>query len=789
MKPPFGNVLLDVAQAEERIPLAAEDQGRTALSQNNRIGLTIFIGAFLLFQVQLLIGKYILPWFGGTPAVWTACLLFFQVLLLGGYAYSHFVATRLSLRRQSLLHTGLLICSVLLLILMSLFWPSPITPGSAWKPQPDSNPTLLILRFLFASIGLSFFLLSTTGPLLQHWFAQENPGASPYRLYSLSNLGSLLGLVSYPLLAEPNLRLRTQAWLWSLGYFLFAVLCAAIAPWGASADHSSAPIASRPARKDCSLPLTWAQQLFWVALAACGSAMLLSVTNIICQQVAVVPFLWVLPLCLYLISFILCFEYPFLYKRGPFHAFFALTAVGACAVLLESAITPLLIELAVFLAVMFACCMVCHGEIALTKPDPGHLTRFYLSISLGGAIGGIFVSLIAPVVFPGLWEFPLSVVASGALLLLAVRRDSHSWWYRALPWMPCALLAGVLLLIPGGTKVLGVKTLFLSPLWYRILAGFLILAAAGIHPMTRKHAALFATARLTRATALLALSVVALGFVTEARLKLEDSVTRSRNFYGVLAVMRGSGPGGPFLFLRDRMTDHGMQYVDPVLARQPSGYYGPHSGINLLLSNRSTRPIRVGVVGLGIGTLAAFSRPGDVFRFYEINPAVIQLAQGNRAYFTYLRDSQAAVEIVPGDARLSLEREAARHEQQQFDVLVLDAFSGDAIPVHLLTREAFSLYRQHLRSPDAIIAIHITNRSLDLSPVLSGIARDFQFSVIRIYRPWLNTFSSQTDWVLLSQNPSSLRLPGIAEAGRSLPVTRDAPVWTDDYSNLLEVLR
>src|SRR5258708_18279313 len=285
---------------------------------NNLIGLTIFTGAFLLFQVQLLIGKYILPWFGGAPGVWMGCLLFFQVLLLGGYAYSHFVAMRLSPSEQSRLHGGMLVCSVLLLILLSFFWPSPITPGAAWKPQADANPLVMILRFLLISVGLPFFLLSTTGPLLQHWFSRKNPGVSPYRLYSLSNLGSLLGLLSYPLLVEPLLHLRTQAWLWSVGYLLFAGICLVVAPWQSTADAFSTGKPQHQMEESLSMRPTLSRQLLWVSLAACGSAMLLAATNVISQEVAVFPFLWVLPLCLYLVSFIVCFEYPSLYRRGFF---------------------------------------------------------------------------------------------------------------------------------------------------------------------------------------------------------------------------------------------------------------------------------------------------------------------------------------------------------------------------------------------------------------------------------------------------------------------------------------
>lgn len=779
----------EVDESEGAVTPPAGSETPRDSSYNQRIRVTIFCGAFLLFQVQLLIGKYILPWFGGTPAVWTTCLLFFQVLLLGGYSYSHFVAMRLSPRKQKLLHGGFLLFSILLLALMALSWPSPITPGAAWKPHPDSNPTLLILRFLLVSVGLPFFLLSTTGPLLQYWFSQRNPGVSPYRLYSLSNLGSLLGLLSYPFLIEPNLYLRTQAWLWSAGYFLFAVLCVSVAPWRSLVADRAATRSLQTPTEGSPVP-AGTQQLFWVALAACGSAMLLSVTNVISQEVAVSPFLWVLPLCLYLVSFILCFEYPQLYQRNIFHAFFFLAAGGTCALLLNSPVPPLIPELLLLLALIFASCMVAHGEIAVTRPAPDHLTRFYFCISLGGAIGGMLISVVAPLIFSNLWEFPLTILATGGILLLAVRRDSHSWWHRSLPWMPLALLAWVLFLVPAATAALGAKTLRMSPVWFRVLAGLTALAAALVYLRTRERGAkTIPNGFLTRATALGALCVMALGFLLEARERLTDTLARSRNFYGVLAVVKDTSPAGDFLFLRDRMTSHGMQYTNAVLARESTGYYGPNSGINLLLRDRPLRPMRVGLVGLGIGTLASLSRPGDVFRFYEINPDVIRLAQGSGAYFTYLRDAQGMVEIVRGDARLSLEQEAAQGRRQQFDVLVLDAFAGDAIPVHLLTREAFALYREHLRSADSIIAVHITNRNLDLSPVLGGIARDMRFSAVRIHRPWLDSFSAKTDWVFLSENSASLRSPGIAGVGRNLAVIGDNPVWTDNYSNLLQYLR
>jgi hypothetical protein len=778
----------DVTTAEVRADAAATPSERHLFSYNNRIAVTVFIGAFLLFQVQLLVGKYLLPWFGGTPSVWTACLLFFQVLLLGGYSYSHFVAMRLTTAKQRNLHAGFLLFSVLVLIALSFAWPSPITPGAAWKPQPDGNPTALILQFLLVSVGLPFFLLSSTGPLLQHWFARRNPGVSPYRLYSLSNLGSLLGLLCYPFLLEPNLHLRTQAWVWSFAYLLFVALCISVAPWRASflAARANQPESTGT---ESEVSLAFSRQLFWVASAACGSAMLLAVTNVVCQEVAVSPFLWIFPLCLYLMTFILCFEYPGLYRRGPFHSLFFITAAGTCALLLRSPVAPLGLELLLFFSLMFVCCMVVHGEIAGTKPHPRHLTRFYLCISLGGALGGIFVSIIAPQMFPNLWEFPITILAIGALALLAVRWDSNSWWFHSLPWMPLALFSVLLALIPFAGPAFGWNDKLLAPRWYWITAGIVIIVAACFYRIASAAKKIPLGRFSTRASAVVALCAIALGFVWEARERLLDTVAHSRNFYGVLAVVKDASPAGDFLFLRDRMTSHGMQYVDPALARLPTGYYGANSGIAMVFRDSPPLPIRVGVVGLGIGTLAAYSRPGDYFRFYEINPDVIRLAQGPGAYFTYLRDSPGKTEVILGDARLSLEREAARGEAQKFDILVLDAFSGDAIPVHLLTLESFALYQKHLRSPDSIIAVHITNRNLDLSRVLAGMARELRLSSTRIYRPSQGGYSAQTDWVLLSENRASLRSPSILEAGRSVSVNKDSQVWTDDYSNLLQYVK
>jgi hypothetical protein len=778
----------------DNVPRQKETTAQTASAswKTNIFALTTLAGALLLFQVELILGKYILPWFGGTPSVWMTCLLFFQVLLLGGYAYAHVLATRLSPRKQSLLHGVLLGISVVLLILLAFHWPSPITPGASWRPQGGASPTGLILRFLLASIGLPFLLVSTTGPLLQHWFSKSIPGSSPYRLYALSNLGSLLSLISYPFVVEPNLRLHTQAWVWSAGYVIYVVLCLMCAPWRGPWSNATVS-APAEAQAERSQRPSWRLQSLWILLAACGSAMLLATTNVLCQQVAVVPFLWVLPLCIYLLSFIVCFENTRWYRREVFHPLFAVTA-GIAFVLLTNNNATIWPQMVIYPAVLFAGCMVCHGEIALTKPVSEHLTRFYLWISAGGALGAVFVSLIAPRIFSNLWEFPLDILLVGALGLLIVRQDPRSWWQRSLVWMPLAVLAGAVMLVPALTPVLDLRSLANSPGWFSYsrcvgIAAVLILAAAGLGYASRRNKASVAGKFATRAGAVLALLILGTASWIGMRASLLDVVARSRNFYGVLAVLRWHSPLGDYLTLRDRMVDHGVQFLDPKLAREPAGYYGTNSGISLVLRNHLARPMRFGVIGLGTGTLAAFTKDGDVMRYYEINPDVIRYAHGDRAYFTYLRDCAGKVELVEGDARLSLEQEAAHGQLQQFDVLVLDAFSGDAIPIHLLTREAFQVYIKHLRSNSSILAVHVTNRSLNLSGEVAALAREFGFYLVRVYRPWLQGFSSRTDWMLLSRDPQSLNTPQLVEAGSEVRLRIGMHVWTDDFSDLLSVLR
>jgi hypothetical protein len=744
-------------------------------------GLTICLGAFLLFQVQLIMGKYILPWFGGTPSVWTSCMLVFQILLLAGYLYAHVISSYLGKKSQNLVHFGLMAASLALLVFLATRWNTPITPGLGWKPTAEDNPTLKIIQFLLASIAFPFFLVSTTGPLVQKWYVRVNPGSSPYRLYALSNFGSLLGLLSYPFLIEPNLKIKTQAWIWCSGYLIYAIACFLCSrlPDGVGTELGIA------SDENLDAPPTFWSRFLWVGLAACASVMLLATTNVICQQVAVIPFLWVLPLCLYLASFILCFESERWYRRSVFQPLFLLLAGGACWLLLKGNDAPVRLQLLVYPALLFVSCMVSHGEIVRTKPAARYLTQFYLLVAIGGVLGGVFTSLIAPHLFTNFWEFHTGIIVSALFLLLALAKDQPSWWNRAPRWLPSALLSAAALLGVILAKAYSLQSG--NHISYGLFAIAGLAAAFSIFTAVSQKNEL-AGVLITRTGALIAFVLLALCLYADANLKNEDVRMASRNFYGTIAIVRADSQIGPYFFLRDRMTNHGFQFVNPNYVNEPAGYYGQGSGISKLLLSHP-RPMRVGLIGLGTGTLAAFGRPGDYFRFYEINPAVVNVASGPSAFFTYLRNSKATSDVVLGDARLCLEREAASGNFQKFDVLVIDAFSGDAIPAHLLTKEAFVTYFQHLRTPDSVIALHISNLSLDLGPVVSALAHEFQLQGVRIHHPELRSFSAQTDWVLLSRASTRLKAPQVAAAGAPLVYDRSMPLWTDDYSDLLHIVR
>lgn len=736
----------------------------------------ILLSAFLLFQVQPLISRIILPWFGGTPAVWTTCMLFFQTLLLGGYAYAHGLS-RLRPRHQWWAHGALLLAACLLL---------PIAPDAVWKPTDSLRPTARILLLLAVHVGLPYFLLSATGPLVQSWYSRTAPG-SPYRLYSLSNVGSLAALLSYPLLLEPHLPTSTQALVWSLSFAVFAISCAELARrFSAHHDRQQVSASTMAAAEKPRLAL-------WILLPALGSCALLAVTARICRDVAVSPFMWVVPLSLYLLTFIICFDHERWYRRLPMAVLLGFSILAVCFVMLADEIEQVygragiylrvahldnnvLVESTTALAMLFLVCMVCHGEVVRLKPPPARLTMFYLAIAAGGALGGLLVGVICPLVFSFVAEWHLSLVAGLALASVVTLHELLRLRAESVPANP-----------DQRTKDQRTKDQRLQhkrakrkgaprdsqrprpskserPFWNLVVLG------AGL------------------CTVAAALIVLWAQF-----LEVQDgSLHRGRSFYGVLSV-KAAYPDDPAMQARVLYSGrimHGYQWWSPEKRATPTTYYDRRSGIGATLTSLSEGPpLRVGVVGLGAGTLAAYARPDDLYRFYEINPLSIQFAFEQ---FAFLPECQGTVETVLGDARIALENE----QRQRFDVLVLDAFSGDAIPIHLLTREAFEVYIGHLAA-GGLICVHISNRHLDLASVLAGLSQDQGLDAFRCVQPRGDSMETTgSDWVILSrdrQRLETVQATAVLLASpdpspiRSLP---DRPhLWTDDFSNLLEVLR
>jgi hypothetical protein len=748
---------------------------------------TIFGGAFLLFQVQPLIGKYILPWFGGSPGVWTTCMLFFQTVLLAGYAYAHYSSSRLKPRAQAITHLALLALALAVL---------PITPAETWKPHAAGDPTGRILALLAVNLGLPYLVLSATGPLVQHWCSRTHPRAATYRLYALSNAGSLLALVSYPFFFEWALTRSAQARLWAgglAGFCLVCGYCAIRAARIAGADAARTPAAAspEPARKPAR-----ADRLLWLGLPAVASVLLLATTNKLCQDLAVIPFLWVLPLGLYLLTFILCFDSPRWYRRGICSALIPVAIAVVAVLFFGEQDVSLFVQVAGYSGALLVGCLFCHGELYRLRPDPRGLTGYYLVISAGGALGGFLVAVVAPQVFTSYLELPLGYVALTALVAVV------GWRARS------AALAG------GGAVGVLLAILVAPSLGLDPEKKFGRAAAAWAHAVLvfgRAHpwplAALAAAAVVCcgdprriiarewrpRAGVFLILIFFATGTIFERQLReaREGVVSLSRNFFGVLTVFgyRADDPVQHYYVLEHGQIIHGLQFTEPAKAKWPTTYYGQSSGVGLAIRGLPPGPgRRLGLVGLGTGTLASYGRKGDTLRIYEINPQVEALA---RSRFTYLARCPAQVDVVLGDARLSMENELARGEPQRFDLLALDAFNSDAIPVHLLTREAFAIYLQHLK-PDGVIAVHISNLYFDLEPVVTALARHFGLASVTISDDdesewWIYG----TTWMLVARNPARLQTALIRDAA-DVPEAADAappPLWTDDYTSLFKILR
>ncbi len=731
--------------------------------------LTIFVSAFLLFLVQPLIAKQILPWFGGSAAVWTVCLVFFQLLLLAGYTYAHLLS-RWTLRRQAAVHTVLVIVACLTL---------PIIADAGWKPLGDTDPTQRILLALIATIGLPYFVVCTSGPLVQSWFSRVHAGdprqARVYRLFALSNLASLAALVAYPFVVEPYASLRVQALGWSAGFGLFAVLVIALA-WrnarqvmGPAVFSDGSAQASLTQEQEMQTLPSLPRHLLWLLLAALGTVMLLAVTTHITQNVASVPFLWIIPLALYLLTFILCFDSNFWYRRALFWpAVLVLTPVMTWALTVKLDALSIYQAIPIFAVGLFAVCMLCHGELVRAKPAPVHLTRFYLMVSLGGAVGGLLVGVLAPRVFNGYYELPLALCAASLVVCYLAR----AWLYSRL------VLFAVAALVVWGALAFSQWNLPLTAVPFLVVPSGAFLA---LLLTLRTRSVRFAGGILA------AMSVMTCAYYTLTFTYAGTSTTvlASRNFYGELRVKNvPSDP--PMRTLAHGVILHGVQVTTPELSKAPNSYYGQNSGVGLAVRKTQVTGQHIGVVGLGVGTMAAYGSQGGLVRFYEINPEVFAIA---RDEFTYLRDSVAQVDTVLGDARLVLEREAQAGDQQNFDVLLVDAFSGDSIPVHLITREALAVYQSHMK-PGGIIAFHISNRYLNLGPVVQQLAENAGMQSVQILdtppadEPWL----SKSVYVLVTDNQAFLDDPQVRARATPIVPVPGLPLWTDNYNNLFKIL-
>lgn len=649
----------------------------------------IFWSALLLLLIQPVMAKAILPWFGGAAGVWTASMLFFQVVLLIGYLYAHLTTRLLAVRSQVVLHITLIAASVILL---------PISPSPEWKPSNGGDPLPRILQLLSVTVGLPYFLLSTTSPLLQSWYTRTVRIEFPYRLYAISNLGSLIALIAYPFAVEPNLTTGSQMGAWSVGYAVFALLCMT----AALRSLNAAPFT--PERYNAS----GQQHLLWFALAACPSILWMAVANHLTQDVAAAPFMWVLPLGLYLFSFIVCFDRDGWYRPSLFRWLLPLAWLGIAMGIGQQNVLSIRWLVAMFAVSLFLCCMFCHGELARLRPPSRELTAYYLTMAAGGAAGGLFIALAAPRIFNRFLELQLGLIM-------------------------CMLLALPAIYGMGGRRVLH-------------FSGTALLAV------------------------IVALNMGSPGYTKEVN---------TRNFYGALRVLETGAADVAYRALYNGAIKHGVQYLAPDRSRLPTTYYGPSSGAALAINAGHPGPRRVGVIGLGVGTMAAYGRTGDFYKFYEINPAVIHVAN---VEFRYLRESQAKIDVVTGDGRLSLERE----QPQNLDVLIVDAFSGDSIPMHLLTREAFQLYFQHLKQ-DGALAIHVTNMHLDLTPVVKRLADAMGKLSLLIESDKEDEVMLYSSWIVVTSN-KDLALKLYPQSSR-LPGRPDFPIWTDDYSNLLRIMK
>lgn len=754
-----------------KLPLSETRVGQASAHLNGlpRFGdrslllLTVFtsvmvLSAALLFAIQPMFSKMVLPLLGGTPAVWNTAMMFFQAVLLLGYGYVHFIGRRLSGRRQVFVHLVILLVSAVVL---------PVAPVEGWLPSSDGVPVLWLLSMFAVAIGLPFFAVSATAPLLQSWFAQSRHAfaADPYFLYAASNVGSIAALVAYPLVLEPFMGLSTQSIVWSLAYGLL-VLGIAACGFLVFAEGRALPApVDLPRESQASERIPWGRRLHWLVLAFVPSSLLLGVTNHLTTDIAAVPFMWTLPLVLYLLSFVISFSRrPMLKQRWmvtvqPYLVIVVVIGLWAAG---KNWLPMLVLHLVTF----FVCAMVCHRELARLRPSPENLTVFYFFMSLGGLAGGVFNSILAPALFDSIIEYPIALAL--ACLLRPSFKPLAAMRWKADIGVPVALALVIWIVAEMAGFDLSSSDLA-SVLALLIVVGVVLFSFRG-RPLR------------------FGVGVGAAFIVLSLLLGPKDVLVRERSFFGVHWISQADGRAINLLW--NGTTLHGAQFNERRRWREPLGYYymeGPFGQI-FSVSEDLALPQSIGVVGLGTGALACYRRPGDRWIFFEIDPHVVHFATSAN-YFHYMSVCAAGSEIVLGDARVSLQNRSG----ERMDKLVIDAFSSDAIPIHLLTREAIELYLSVLK-PSGMLIFHVSNRHLDLVPVLARHASDFGlrgrvqlFSDLSKKQRRDQKFDTE---VVLIAGPEADLVPLDASGNwRDLAIVQSGPKWTDDYSNLIGVLK
>jgi hypothetical protein len=731
--------------------------------------LTTFVSSALLFLVEPMFAKMALPLLGGSAAVWTTCLVFFQLTLLAGYAYAHVSTKMLERRTQIAVHAAVLLAALALL---------PVHVPSGWTPPAQPDPVWWLLRLLAVAVGFPFFALSATTPILQKWFARTGHASSgdPYFLYAASNAGSLLGLLSYPFVLEPLLRLSDQSrfWTWCYGLFLLLASGCILRAW--NSPHEAPALASPASERrgeEAALENgdhpTWQRRLRWVALAFVPSSLMLGVTTALTTDIPAIPLFWVLPLTLYLLSFVLVFS------RRPFlsHAWLSrrlplLILVAAIPIALKGTL-PFMILLALDLLTLFVVAMVCHGEVARSRPSTQHLTEFYLWVSVGGVLGGAFNALLAPVIFSTVAELPIALVLA-AMLCPAVDMEEDTPRARTLDYLlPAALGLAV------AVAILGLQANGLAPgkLFNLIIFGPAAICCLRFRPRPRRFG----------------MGVAALILASQVYTGPFGQVLYSaRSFFGVYRVGNDAEKNCRVLF--HGSIPHGLQSLDPRRATEPLAYYTRNGPVGQVFDALRESPAEndVAVIGLGAGVVACYHQPHQRLTFYEIDPTVVRIAQ-NRRYFTYLSDCVPPARVVLGDARLSL-RHAPDHS---YGMIVLDAFSGDSIPTHLLTREALALYLDKL-APNGVLLFDITNRYLDLHSVVGNLAYDaglfcLMNDDVQVSEDEARQGKFSSWWVIMARSSSDLETLRSAPGWKELGAAPGSRVWTDDFSNIVSILR